>query len=378
MKIAIDARMITESKMHGIARYTLELIKSLNKLDTPDDIHFLIFTQPSPDNYLNIFDNLDSRFKLIPIDLPWISIKELFYLSSYLKKYQIDLFHSPSFVVPLFAPCPLILTLHDLNHVDLKENYSLSHKLYYNFLVKPIASKADKIITVSEFSRKKLQHWLKGDSSKNIEVIYNGLSDFYQIEKTDTTKKGLVSKTYNLPEKYILGISHEKAHKNSKNSVLGYLKSKTELPLVLLGKLEFLPFSAQDAIQSSGKKVSFIPFVSEEHLPLVYNLAELFLFPSLYEGFGLPPLEALGMETPSIVSKGICFEEILGSCAIYALADSVEDISNKIDSFFVNPLIWGELKQKRLEVLSSYNLNKIAKKTLTIYLEVLNTKNKNR
>lgn len=303
-RIALDARMLRSNTMHGIARYVYELARGLREIQTGHEF-FLIVNENSPLHNMT----WPSNFTLVNTNTRWISIKEQWELPGLLKKYKIDLFHSPSFVAPLICPSKLMMTIHDLNHMVLPQNYTLLHKIYYNSVVRYAAQRSSCILTVSEFSKEEIVKYLQIPKEK-VFVTYNGIGkNFTHLTDPELLKK--VRETYQLPPRFLLCFSNGKAHKNIGTFLNAYLKSEIEIPVLVIGILEDTVLGDLENSER-GKKIKTLSYIEEEHLPSLYSLCHAFVFPSLYEGFGLPPLEALACGAPVIASASSSLPEILG------------------------------------------------------------------
>lgn len=388
--IVIDARMVDVTKLHGIARYALELVRHINAatLDAPNKSASSYEVLVAPEHFQGIADEigeLADTVKLIICDIPWLSIGELWQLRGVLKEQGAALFHSTSFVRPLLSPCPIINTLHDLNHVDLADNYSWQKRFYYEFLVKPLVAKADEILTVSEFSKARLVDWLD-ISPDRVVVTYNGIADDFFAEGLDepsptsepTASSGpaedQIRALYQLPVgKFWLGVAHDKAHKNSLTTIRAYRLADTELPLVLLGERHRLGEREQRSLGDlpGHKQVIFTGHVADSHLPSVYRLASVFLFPSYYEGFGLPPLEALAAGTPSVVADIPVFQETLDQRAVFASPHDPEAFGKAAVTLCQDDLLRQRLLANRLDFLRTYSWQQLAASTLNQYQRCL-------
>lgn len=341
MKIAIDARMIKNRSMHGIARYVFELVNGLSKL--PSEHQFVVLVSPNSPLLNQTWPN---RIKLVQVKSNWIGIREQWEIPMVLRQYKIDLFHSPSFVAPVLCPCKMIMTIHDLNHLVLPQYYTLFHQLYYRLLVKYCIKKSHSVLTVSHFSKSEILKHIKVEENK-IFVTYNGVNPAYRPIK-DQEQLEYVRQIYELPEKFILCVSSNKPHKNVKQLVKAYCMSNISIPLVLASPADR---SILELLESYGKKhlVYFSKFIDEEHLPAVYSLTSLFVYPSTYEGFGLPPLEALSCGAPVVVSKASSLPEVVGADGIYADPYDANDIARALERG-VNDLEIKETAERRADL----------------------------
>jgi glycosyltransferase involved in cell wall biosynthesis len=360
MNIVIDARMIGH-EIHGIARYTYNLIKSLLKIDKKNK-YTVLTTEKVQDVFLGI-----SNLEAYPLRSRWISLSEQWELVKILKKLKPDLYHAPSFVAPVFNPFPMVMTIHDLNHLALAKNYSFFHALYYRLIVKPSAGKSVKIFTDSEFSRKEISKYLLIPDEK-IKVISIGCGEeFKPIQNPEVLRK--VREKYGLPETFILYVGTYKPHKNVSNLLKAFSRISLEIPLALSGKgnQELLRILKELKLD---KKIIFMGEIDENDLPGVYNCANLFVFPSYYEGFGLPPIEAMACGCPAVVSNATSLPEVCGNAAYYVDPFDVEDMAKGIYQVLTDKTLRQILIQKGFERTKLYRWEKTAEEHLKVFEEI--------
>ena len=363
--VVIDARVVVTNQSHGIARYTDEFVRNLKNVNTP--LRFtLLVTRNSPLLSQSWPDHIN--FKLMKTNwISWLGQLELFWT---LKQLKPDLFHSPSFIVPFLTSIPLVTTIHDLNHVVLSENYSIFHRLYYSVFLSRKIKKAKAVITVSAFSQQEIVHFFH-TPPEHVRVIHNGISEnFHNYQIRNNKNHADILKKYELPERYILSIGNKKPHKNIIRLVEAWCKSSVTLPLVLLS--EFDPQLLVIAEKYHKKHhLHFLRFVPNDALPSIYGGAELFVYPSIYEGFGFPPLEAAACGVPVVVSRCSSLPEVMQDCALYINPSSAEDIALTLEDALcktpeqVTRVIKGQALAK------SYSWAKAAEATHDVYLNVL-------
>ena len=359
MRIAIDARMIRHGSMHGIARYVDELLNCLRAMPLQHQFIVLV-NRRSP-----LLDKVwPGHMRIALVDSSWISFSEQWELPNILKRHQIDLFHSPSFVAPLLCPCRLVMTIHDLNHLVLPQFYTPLHQLYYHTFVRNCIKRSRFILTVSNFSKNEITRTLKIPSNK-IAVTYNGVSEHYR-PVTDPKLVEYVREIYELPERFVFCLSNNKPHKNVHQLVRAYCCSKVDLPLVLTCAADPLLIKIAE---SYGKKhkIYFSKFIYDQHLPVVYSMTELFVYPSTYEGFGLPPLEALACGAPVAVARSSSLPEVVGDNAIFLDPYDYHDIANALDQAISSKDRSPKSRKDAIEYAAKFTWQRMAVETLKTY-----------
>lgn len=360
MRIAIDARMIRHNSMHGIARYVYGLIEELSRVEKEFTFYILAHHNSPLD-----FIQFPKHMKLTHVESKLLGLREQWEIPKLIKNLHIDLFHAPSFVVPFNCPSPIVMTIHDLNHLVLAQYYTLYHKLYYKFFVARAMKKAKIILTVSEFSKSEIIKHM-GIAPQKIVVTYNGISSHYKAEHQ---QKDLdyIRELYQLPKKYILSVCNCKPHKNLKQLVQAYCLTDVKIPLVLATGYD--P-KLQEIAANYKKKhlIIFSRFINEKHLPLIYAQASLFVYPSSYEGFGLPPLEAMACGVPVLASKSSSLPEILGSFVTYTEPNNIKALAHDI-SMILEDKKTPSLQKKTQQInhAKQFTWRNLAEKTLAVY-----------
>lgn len=366
--IAIDARIAGASAGHGIARYVYELLIQIMNLKS--DIEFiLLVNKDSP--FLR--QKLPANFRLRIMHTSWISVWGNLELAWVLKRLKPDLFHSPSFMAPMFVKIPQVNTIHDLNHVALSENYSWAHKFYYNVYLLKKLQNARKVITVSNFSKSEILNFFRLPE-RRVQVIYNGVSPrFAPSEMQDPKVLEHVRIKYELPENYILSIGNKKPHKNIARLVEAYCRGNFSEPLVL--RSEFDPELLALAERFNKKHaIHFLRFVSYDELPYLYCLARVFVYPSYYEGFGLPPVEAAASGVPVVVSNCSSLPEVMRDSAFYMDPKDPDDIARGIRAALDSKTPKSTLVQQGRTLTERYSWERVSEETLALYNELLETK----
>lgn len=371
MRIFIDARMIIDY-LTGIGRYSYNLIDELSRIDRTNQYILLV-----NDSSLASFIRDKSNFKLEIIKAKPMSILEQFVIPSVLKRKKADLFHAPSFVIPLKLPCRSVITLHDLTHMVFPKEFRGIVQFYYQFIVKPAIKKAEVVITDSENSKKDIITLLN-IPRKKVRVTYLAVdTKMKPVEKSVDILRKIKTK-YNINKKFILYHGNKKAHKNVLRLIEAFHKlcveRRLDYLLVITGKREIksreTDFSQiEREVKRFGldNKVIYTGYISEEDLPLLYNASDLFVYPSLYEGFGLPVLEAMACGIPVVTSNTSSLPEIVGDAGMLVNPYDVNAITGAIYKALTNSELRDQMSKKGLARAKRFSWEKCARETLKLY-----------
>ncbi|HBC7113711.1 TPA: glycosyltransferase family 4 protein [Raoultella ornithinolytica] len=253
-------------------------------------------------------------------------------------------YFTPGFNAPYLFVERSIITIHDLNHIDVDNNSSSLKRLYYNFILRRACIKSLAILTVSEFSKKRIAEW-SGISTDKITVVGNGVSDAF-------TPFGEV---HDAGYKYIFCVSNRKEHKNEKRLIEAYslIKDKANVKLLFSGKPteQLLNLIRSYNLENN---IIFSGFISDEELPAYYRGALVLIMPSIYEGFGLPVVEAMACGVPTIAANTTSLGEIAGQASLLVDPLNVQDMSDALQKIITSSDVREELKYKGLEHVKKY------------------------
>lgn len=372
MNIAIDARFYRKST-GGIGRYTRALLSELSKIDHKNQ--YTVFLTPEDKLEYNI---QAKNFREQVVDIKHYSLGEQTNFLKILNKSKFDLVHFTNFNHPILYNKKFVATIHDLTLMLYPGGkHSLIKKTGFKLVISKAVKRARKIISVSKATKNDLINVLRADPQK-IEVIYEGIDQNYSVKRQALSLKPFELLTkYNITKPYLLFISQWRPHKGIIQLVEAFdiLKEKYQIPhqLVIAGKpISSFPEILQAINNASHTKDIIMPgFVAEEDLPMLYQNADIFVFSSHYEGFGLPPLEAMACGTPVAASNVSCIPEILGQAAMYFDPYEPVDIADKIQQVLVDKNLQKEMTKRGLEQAKKYSWEKMAKETLAFYKKVL-------
>jgi glycosyltransferase involved in cell wall biosynthesis len=335
VRIGINLLGLLPDVIGGGETYIRGLLYGLNRLDTDDE--YVLFT--NRDNHPT-FANISPRFRRVLYDfsaqwnVPALAmtrvVGEQFYLPWRAVLDSLDVIHSPLDTVPLFARCPSVMTLHDVNFAAMPEATSPVQNFIARTLVKISARRARAILTVSEFSRREIAATLNIDPSRIFAVHNSGLRGAQRPVKWQQ-----VASRVNIQEPYVLAFSSINPHKNIGNLLRAF--ARVQLPeqvqLVVLGKLPLGGESLLALARSLGieKRVSFTGYLKEEEKAQVLQHARMLAFPSLYEGFGLPVIEAMSYDVPVACSNVAALPEVSGNAARQFDPRNVSEITVAIE-----------------------------------------------
>jgi glycosyltransferase involved in cell wall biosynthesis len=339
MRIGIEAQRIFRPKKHGMDVVAIELIKNLQQIDRENE--YVIFSRKGVDDNTVVES---SNFRLDKFSALTYADWEQVYLPRKVKTEKLDILHCTANTAPLFSSVPLLLTLHDiiyLEDLDFKGTpYQNIGNLYRRWVVPKIVKKASLILTVSQFEKENILKRLQLKEEK-VQVLYNGVSSQFNNSYTASQVKDFCIK-YNLPSQYIMFLGNTAPKKNTFNVIKAYvdlcIEYQNDIPLVLLDYRKELVIKILEELRQPGLLSRFIfpGYVPHHHIPLMYNAATLFLYPSLRESFGLPIVEAMACGTPVITSTTSSMPEIAGDAARLVDPFNFKEISSAMQEILTN------------------------------------------
>ncbi len=368
MRIAIDARL-SFSFQGGITQYTLNLIRALAAVDQENT--YIILQKRADQRVIAS----QSNFRRVHLWTPAHHPLEQYLLSvELLAHHNVDLIHWTDFIPPLYSHRPNVITVHDLAFLLYPHFLTRDSAKYYG-LIDQAVRRADHIIAVSEATKRDLVR-LTGTPPKKITVIYEAAEPIYTpIQDQDALID--IRSRYHLPDQYILFVGTIEPRKNLKTLIRAFdllrTNYKTPAHLVIVGKQGWLYEDVYQLIEELGRQneIHFLGRVPTADLPLLYNAAQMLVLPSFYEGFGLPPLEAMACGIPVIVSNISAMPEVVGDAALRVEPEDVEGFAVAMNRLLTEADLRADMIAKGRKRAKCFSWQRAALETIDVYQKVV-------
>ena len=369
-KIVIDGISLLSS-LTGIGRYTYEVSKEIEK-SAKFQMHYFYGTysdtliHPSTGTNLKNLKSILSKFSMIKN-----LIRELLFISSRLFASRYELYWQPNFIPHRGVKAHrTITTVHDFSFIVYKEFHTPETVKYFDKYFFRNIDKSDMIITGSEYTKKEILQRTKFTADK-IRVIYHGINHnlfrVYENKELD----------FELPNKFILSVGSIEPRKNLIGLLKAYIsldkRIKKEYKLILVGFRGWENREIITLIEDNKEDVNYLGFISDEELAKVYNRASCFAYPSFYEGFGLPVLEAMACGTPVVCSNASSLPEVGQDAVVYCNPNNTKEIKEKIESVLEDKTLQTKMIKRGLEIAKEFSWEKSARKHMELFQEVLNS-----
>lgn len=373
MRVGIDGRYI-QDQYHGIGRYMYEVARHLAR-SFPND-EWLIFHDPRQTNSRFDMQTLaaNSNLKMVEVKLPLFLPQQQLSWPRLLHKHGIDCFHTPYFDAPWFARCPMLITIHDLIFDRFPDFIPQRHLLpIYRILTTIGVHRAARIVTISEATKRDIIE-LYGVNPAKISVIPEAAATDFCPASPGAVEE--VRKRYRLPAKFVLTLGTMRPQKNIPNLLRAFARivDRTDAKLVLAGTIDprwpddITPLIAELDL---AQRIVQPGHIAEADLPALYSAATLFAFPSLIEGFGLPPLEAMSCGTAVVSSSCSSLPEVVGNAGLLVDPQNVEQLASALLQILENPELRQSLEQKSVQRAALFNWESTAKQTMAAYKRTL-------
>ncbi|MGA8274310.1 MAG: glycosyltransferase family 1 protein [Candidatus Sulfotelmatobacter sp.] len=378
MKIAIDVRRMTE---FGVGTYIRNVVRTLGRLDR-ETTYFLI---GSPARIAEV-GPLQPNFHAVPLAEPERSLMGYREFRQVVKRLQCDLVHIPNlFSIPRALPCPYVMTVHDiLEHLSrAREQTGIRRSMHFQ-LTKRVLRGAARIFAVSNFTKLEIEKLFKIPSSR-IEVVYNAIDERLLQGHALPADRELIVERYQVTYPFLLYAGRISPHKNVVRMIEAFSALKTELEkdhlfpdlkLIIIGDdVSGNPDLRRTVIRSGVQNdVRFLGFVPIEVLRTFYDEAKIFVFPSLYEGFGLPPLEAMAHGTPVVASNVSSLPEVVGNAAVLVHPENVFEIMRALHRVLVDQPLREKMKERSCRQATKFSWEKSVRRIMEVYREVLDAR----
>lgn len=374
-RIVLDGRSIADH-FPGIGRYVYNLARGVGELAPPHRL----FVLHNPDQANTRYDMSvlaqHANVELIDTSARPFSPAEQWRIPALLRQLRADLYHAPYYVRPYVGlPCPSVTTLYDAIPQLFPTEVSFRARLLFGTLTRLAARSSSRILTISASAGGDLARLYGFDPAK-ITVTPLAADERFRPQSAETIQQ-LRSK-YSLPKRYMLSLASNKPHKNLPLLIESFaLLQRSNAPtLVLAGHWDARFPGARAEAERSGlqAQIRFLPNVANEDLPALYAGAELFVFPSRYEGFGLPPLEALAVGTPVICGDHSSLPEVVGDAALFVDVADAAAIANGMQALLNNAAKRAELRARGFEQAARFSWQRTAQQTLQIYEDCLRSR----
>ncbi len=376
VKIAIDIRRMTE---FGVGTYIRNVIRTLGRLDH-ETTYFLLGASTK----VKEIGPLPSNFHTVALAEPERSLTSYREFRTVVKRLECDLVHIPNlFSVPRALSCPYVMTVHDiLDHLSRARERTGFWRTVHFQMTKQVLSGAARIFAVSNFTKLETEKLFNIPAGR-IEVVYNAIDERLLQGHANPADRQLIVERYQVTYPFLLYAGRISPHKNVVRMIEAFSALKTELEkeelfpdlkLIIIGDdLSGNPDLRRTVIRSGVQNdVRFLGFVPIEVLRTFYDAAKIFVFPSLYEGFGLPPLEAMAHGTPVVTSNVSSLPEVVGNAAVLVHPENVFEIMRALHRVLLDQPLREKMKERSYRQAAKFSWEKSVRRIMDVYQEVLN------
>jgi glycosyltransferase involved in cell wall biosynthesis len=378
VKIAIDIRRMTE---FGVGTYIRNVVRSLGRLDHETE-YFLI----GPPAKVEEIGKLPANFHTAALEGPERTLKSFREFRGLVTRLDCDLIHIPNlFSIPRALPCPYVMTVHDmLEHLArARQQTGFWGSLHFQ-LTRQVLRGALRIFAVSNFTKTEISK-LFGIPAARIEVVHNAIDERFLHGHATAADRQLIAERYQVTYPFLLYAGRISPHKNVVRMIEAFSALKAELAkdgdfpdlkLIIIGDdLSGNPDLRRTVVRSGMQNdVRFLGFVPVDVLRIFYDQAKIFVFPSLYEGFGLPPLEAMAHGTPVVTSNVSSLPEVVGDAAVMVHPENVFEIMRALHRVLLDKPLREKMKERSYQQAAKFSWEKSVRRMRDAYAEVLGQK----
>ena len=375
MRIGFDGKRAVQN-FTGLGNYSRYIVDILCQF-YPENEYVLYAPKKRENKRLN---KLTKQYRQLQLSYPttsfWKKLSSLWRVlgvTRQLEKERIDIFHGLSNELPLNihkSKVKSIVTIHDLIFLRYPQYYHSIDRNIYTYKFRKACENADRIIAISECTKRDIIEYF-GIPADKIEVVYQGCDTSFTHPVTEEKKREVRAK-YQLPEHYILNVGSIEERKNALSAVQALTMLPEQIHLVIVGrhteytdKIEH--FIKENKLEERVHIISNVPF---DDLPTFYQLAEIFVYPSRFEGFGIPIIEALYSGIPVVAATGSCLEEAGGDHSIYINPENEQELADAIDRVMANPTLQQEMIEKGTEYAARFGQEILTRQMMEHYLSL--------
>jgi glycosyltransferase involved in cell wall biosynthesis len=367
VRIAIDARKLHD---YGIGTYIRNLLRHLGRLD--HETEYVVLCREED---CEAADQFGENFRPVIASSAPYSLREQLQIPMRLRREGVELFHAPHYVLSPLTPCRSVVTIHDCIHLMFPQY--LPNRLAYGYartFLWSAARRSDRVLTVSETSKRDIMRLLGMDAGRVV-VIPNAIDErFWTVPSEEEVTR--VRERFLLTDPFILYAGNIKPHKNLERLLEAFFRVRkrglTDIRLLIIGDeiSKYAVLRRTVHRHNLHKHVRFLGFVPDATLAVLYRLASAFVFPSLYEGFGLPPLEAMASGTPVVTSNVSSLPEVVGDAAVLIDPYDADAIADGIHRVLTEPALREGLRARGLARAREYSWERSVRQIRDIYSEV--------
>ncbi|HYM09163.1 MAG TPA: glycosyltransferase family 1 protein [Bryobacterales bacterium] len=380
MLIGFDIR---RSDAFGVGTYSKSLLRALARCAAGEE-----FVLVGGRRHQSFFRDLPENFRFLTSEKSYGGLDNHVRFQFALRPLSLDVFHVPHRTAPYFLPCPYVTTVHDLDQILFQEAFGSRFRAEaFSHVLRHGLRRADRIIAVSEATKHDLVALL-GVPAGHIEVVHNAIDEQFTRRDAEADRRRTLER-YQVDYPFLLYVGNIQPQKNLPRLVEAFAVVQSELEqhprfrelrLIIIGdELASHPDLRRSVIRSRVQhRVRFLGFVPVETLRIFYSSAAAFVFPSLYEGFGLPPLEAMAQGTPVVTSNVSSLPEVVGEAAVLVNPENVFDIARGIKQALVDDDLREALIARGREQAARFSWDRAAQRVLEIYREVASKKTRSK
>lgn len=370
MRIAIDARFVADH-FPGIGRYTYNLLAALARLERPQRL--LVLHDPAAHNTRFDMAALAAlpALELVPLRAGPFAPGAQLAIPRLLRRLRADLYHAPYYVRPLLGlPCPSVTTLYDIIPRRFPAEATLRARLLFDLLTRLAVARSQRLLAISESARRDLIGAYRIAPAR---ISTTPLAADPRYRPLPPEALAALRARYGLPERYLLTLCSNKPHKNLPVLVEAFAALRAPAHLVIAGHWDPRFPQAREAVARLGLagRVTFLADLAEADLPALYGAAELFVYPSRYEGFGLPPLEALACGLPVVCGDASSLPEVVGQAALLADVERPAALAAALERALADDALRARLRALAPAQAARFSWRRTAELTLDVYRSVL-------